>query len=70
VGPRRATHPRAGLAIGAAVLAGWLGAIGAAVATDGSTDAESRAAPKSAAAEGPVARPGRAGPGYHVDGAD
>jgi hypothetical protein len=27
-------HPRAGIAIGALLLAGWVGAIGAAIATD------------------------------------
>jgi hypothetical protein len=62
--PQRPQRPRAGLAIGAAVLLGWLGMIGVAIATDGSGDTDSRAAPKAGAADGPVARPGRAGPGY------
>jgi hypothetical protein len=60
-------HPRAGLAIGALMLAAWLGALGAAIADDGSSNAESRAAPSAEASQTPVARPGRAGPGYHQD---
>jgi hypothetical protein len=64
VNPRRPPHPWAGLAIGAALLAGWLGAMGAGMASDASTDAEDRAERKSAVAETPPARPGRAGPGY------
>lgn len=63
--PERPVYPRTGLAIGAVLLAGWLGAIGVAIASDDSTNAESRAAPSGAGAEAedPVARPGRAGPG-------
>jgi hypothetical protein len=68
--PALARHPRAALAIGAVVLSGWLAAIGLAIGTDASTDVESRAAPNGAPAEGPVARPGKAGPGYSLDGAD
>jgi hypothetical protein len=68
--PRRTPHPRAGLAVGAALLAGWLGAMGAAMASDASTDAEGHAEPKSAVAETPPARPGRAGPGYDPPRAD
>jgi hypothetical protein len=63
--PQRPRHPRAGLAIGAVVLAGWLSAIGAAIATDGSADVEDRAAPGAGTAETRVARPGRAGPAYN-----
>jgi hypothetical protein len=47
---RTHAHPRAGLAIGAVLLAGWMGALGAAVASDESTGKDSRT--------------GRAGPGY------
>jgi hypothetical protein len=47
---QRRSHPRAGLAIGVVVLAGWLGAIGAAIVTDSSADAGSRAGLKAAAA--------------------
>jgi hypothetical protein len=60
-----ARHPRAGLAIGALVLAGWLAALGVAMADDGSTSAESRAAPNASGAEAPVDRPGWAGLGYY-----
>jgi hypothetical protein len=67
---QRPFHPRAGLAIGAALLAGWLGAIGAAVASDSSTEAASRATPKAPETGTPVARPGRAGPGYDPPTAD
>jgi hypothetical protein len=62
--PQRRKQPRAALAIGAVVLGGWLAALGVAIANDGSTDSDSRAAPGAAAADAPVARPGRAGPGY------
>ena len=47
------------------MLAGWLGALGVAIASDNSIGGESRAAPGATTAETPVARPGRAGPGYH-----
>jgi hypothetical protein len=47
--PQRYAHPRAGMAIGAVLLVGWFGAIGAAIATDDSGD---------------PSRTGRAGPGY------
>jgi hypothetical protein len=63
-------HPRAGMVIGADVIVGWLGAIGVAIASDNSSDGESRAAPYSAARETPTARAGRAWPGYHEAGAD
>jgi hypothetical protein len=63
-----ARHPRAGLAIGALVLLGWFAALGAAIADDGSTTAERLATPSSGTSDAPVARPGRAGPGYQVDG--
>jgi hypothetical protein len=66
---RPGRQPRAGLAIGALMLVGWLAALGAAIADDGSTNAASRAAPSSGTSDAPVARPGRAGPGYQVDGA-
>jgi hypothetical protein len=60
----RRSHPRAGLAIGALLLAVWLAALGVAIADDGSTNAESRAAPNASGTDAPVARLGRAGPGY------
>jgi hypothetical protein len=66
----RRAHPRAGLALGAVMLAAWLAALGAAIADDGSTNADSRATARDGTAEAPVARPGRAGPGYHVGGTD
>jgi hypothetical protein len=62
--PRRSQHPRAGLAIGAVVFLGWLGALGVAIASDGSSDGDTRAAPDAATQEAPVPRHGRAGPGY------
>jgi hypothetical protein len=61
---QRRGHPRAGLAIGALVLGGWLAALGVAIANDGTSDRESGAVPGSPSADAPVARPGRAGPGY------
>jgi hypothetical protein len=63
-------HPRAGMAIGAAVVVGWVGVIGVAIAGDDSPSAETRATPYSVGAESPTARPGRVGPGYHEPGAD
>jgi hypothetical protein len=59
-----ARHPRAGAALGAAILAAWVGALGVAMAADGSKDGSRRAAPAAKAVETPSARPGRAGPGY------
>jgi hypothetical protein len=67
---QRALHPRAGLAIGAVLLTGWLGVIGAAIASDSSTETASSAAPKAPETGTPVARPGRAGPGYDPPTAD
>jgi hypothetical protein len=62
-------HRREGMAIGAAVIVGWLGAIGVAISSDNSASPGSRAAPYSVGAETTTARTGRAGPGYHL-GAD
>jgi hypothetical protein len=59
-------RPRAGLAIGAVLLAGWLGAIGIAIATDDDTGAtgSAGAAPGADVSDDASVRPGRAGPGY------
>jgi hypothetical protein len=63
-------HPRAGMAIGAAVMVGWLGAIGLATASDNSPHAETGAAPNAASVEGPLASQERFGPGEHDTSAD
>jgi hypothetical protein len=83
--PQAPAHPRVSLAIGAALLAGWLGTIGVAIASDGSAGSQGRASPaaagvdfaaerqaasSSAGVESRAARPGRAGPGYYGARAD
>jgi hypothetical protein len=60
-------HPRAGLVIGAALLVGWLGTIGAAIATDSSADTDSRAAGANAV-DTSAASAGRAATGYAAPG--
>lgn len=66
----RPRHPRAGAAIGAAIVAAWLGAIGLAVASDSSAGTTASAAPGADVTENPAARPGRAGPGYPAPSSD
>jgi hypothetical protein len=63
-------HPRAGMAIGAAVIVGWLGAIGVAIASDDSPVVESRAVANGAAAEAPAPGAGRAAAGFQQAWAD
>jgi hypothetical protein len=62
--PPRRPNPRVGLATAALLLAGWLAALGVAIASDGSGGSRESAAPAASDAEPRVARPGRAGPGY------
>jgi hypothetical protein len=59
-------HPRAGLAIGAVLLAGWLGAIGIAIANDDDTGASGSAGatPGGDVVDDESSGPGRAGPGF------
>jgi hypothetical protein len=61
-----ARHPRAGMAIGLAILAAWLGAIGVAAATGDSPTGVQSAAPASGAVDAASVRPAHAGPGYIV----
>jgi hypothetical protein len=67
---QRPRHPRAGIAIGLVLLVGWLGAIVASLATDSSSDVDTRAVPGARSAEQQFARPGAAGPGYRSAAAD
>jgi hypothetical protein len=61
-----ARHPRAGIAIGLAILASWVGAVGLALAGGDSVDGHRAAVAGADAVETAQAspRPGRAGPGY------
>jgi hypothetical protein len=66
----QSAHPRAGMAIGAAVIVGWLGAIGVAIASDDSPVAKSDAVTNAGAPETPTGGEWRAWPGYPLAGAD
>ena len=50
---QRPRHPRAGIAIGSAILVAWLGAIGVSFATDGSSDGNAVPAKPGAVRSGP-----------------
>jgi hypothetical protein len=63
-------HPRAGIAIGAAVIVGWLGAIGVAIAGDDSPVAQSDAVTNAGGSESPSGGEWRAWPGYPLARAD
>jgi hypothetical protein len=63
-------HPRAGMAIGAALIVGWLGVIGVAITGDDSPVARSDAVRNTGSSESPTAGAGRAWPGYPLAEAD
>jgi hypothetical protein len=63
-------HPRAGMAIGAAVVVGWLGAIGVAIASDDSPVAQSDTVTNAGAPESTTGGEWRVWPGYPLAGAD
>jgi hypothetical protein len=61
---QEARHPRAGLAIGTAILVAWIAAVAIALATGDSGDGDRGGPPATRSGEVPNARPGLVSSGY------